>query len=84
MATKRKMIHIYATGDEKAEIENRAHESGKSVSKFLLELAMSSAKEEPKRVRISKPDRTQDKIDVPPPSDDGVKRGFFVHPPKKG
>ena len=83
MATNRKMIHIYATGDEKAEIEKRAKDSGKSVSKYLLELATSSSEVEVKRIRVSKPDRTQDNVKVPPPSSDGVERGFFVHPAKK-
>lgn len=82
MATKRKMIHIYATGDEKAEIENRAKESGLSVSKYLLELAMASAKEQPRRVRIKKPD-VSEVADIPRPPDDDVERGFFVHPSKR-
>jgi hypothetical protein len=82
MATKRKMIHIYATGVEKAEIENRASESGKSVSKYLLELAMSTAKEQPRRVRIKKPDRSK-VVDIPGPPADDVERGFHDHPSKR-
>ena len=83
MPTKRKMIHVYVTEEEKADIETLAKRKGTSVSKLLLGLAnhACSVKEGQPRVTVSKPDRG-DPVEVPVP-DDGVERGFPEHPSRK-
>lgn len=83
MPTKRKMVHVYVTPEEKELIELRAGEKSMSVSKWLLYLALNSDKASPveKREVVSKPDRTDDR-EIPPPPSDGIQRGFVPHPPK--
>jgi hypothetical protein len=87
MATNRKMIHVYVTEEEKKIIEEKAAAKNTSVSKLLLELATSEPKELSAPVTISKPDRGTPKKEAsvmpPPPPDDGVERGFSIHPSKK-
>lgn len=83
MPTKRKMVHVYVTPEEKELIERKAVDKGMSVSKYLLYLGLNAEKDTPteKREVIKKPDRTNEGI-VPPPPSDGVSRGFQPHPSK--
>jgi hypothetical protein len=83
MATKRKMIHVYVTEEEKKIIEERAAAKDTSVSKLLLELATGEEKVVSEPVTVSKPDRGLSAGAVPPPPNDGVDRGFSIHPSKK-
>lgn len=85
MTTKRKMVHVYVTPDEKELIEHKAGEKGLSVSKWLLYLALNANKSTPtgNKVVIKKPDRTLDTpVNIPSPPEDGVQRGFKLHPSK--
>lgn len=84
MATKRKMVHVYVTEEEKELIEHKAEEKGVSVSRYLLYLALNADRSAPveKREVIKKPDRTTDVQEIPPPPSDGVQRGFASHPSK--
>lgn len=76
MPTKRKMIHVYVTDDEKTIIEQKAAEHNLSVSKYLLAKGLGVSKS----VLVAKPEIVD--VELPPPPDDGVTRGFFVHPTK--
>lgn len=83
MATKRKMVHVYVTPEEKELIEIKAKDKGLSVSRWLLSLALNADRNSvtDKREVVKKPEVQPE---IPPPPSDGVQRGFVPHPSKVG
>lgn len=83
MPTKRKMVHVYVTPEEKELIEDKAKRSNMSVSKWLLYLALNShvAYDSKSGPASSQNSETQD-AKIPPPPSDGIQRGPQAHPSK--
>jgi uncharacterized protein (DUF1778 family) len=83
MAHNKKQIHVYVSEEERDLLRVRAAGAGLSVSKYLLMCSLSAPQvakagaQEPKRVRVSKPDRSTEVVEKPDSHGSADGRGFL-------